>query len=132
MNLISGVISKTIAFVATRLQGLQMQRFLAVVAVGFLLLTSNVDPGYNNPLLTKQVSDRVHQNTDQRPKTNGEWLREAEQDAPVTERIKQISEDSADAFKEFGSGYVKGAQKTGNDVKNLAKEAGKDISGATR
>lgn len=126
------LISRAIAPFASRLKGLQVQRLVSIVLVGFLLLTSNGNPNLSNPGLTQKVQERAHQNTDQRPKTTGEWMNEARQDAPIGERIQQIAEDSADAFKEFGSGYIKGAKKTANDVQRLADEAGKDLSNSVR
>lgn len=120
----TNLISSAIAWVSALFQGLQVKRFLAVGLVGFLLLTTNVDPGQSNKALRDKVRTRVEQNDAQRPKTTGQWNREAREteDAPG-ERLQKIGQESAEAFKEFGSGYVKGAQKTAGDV----RDAGKDL-----
>ncbi len=120
----TNLISSAIAWISALFQGLQVKRFLAVGLVGFLLLTTNVDPGQTNKALRDKVRTRVEQNDAQRPKTTGQWNREAREteDAPG-ERLQKIGQESAEAFKEFGSGYVKGAQKTAGDV----RDAGKDL-----
>ncbi|NJP09245.1 MAG: hypothetical protein HC866_06945 [Leptolyngbyaceae cyanobacterium RU_5_1] len=125
------LISTAIARLSSLCQGFQVKRFLAIALVGFLVLTTNIDPG-NNKALAEKVRDRVHQDGGQRPKTTGEWLNEADQDVPLGERIRDIAEDSAEAFKEFGSGYTEGAQKTARDVRDNAAQAGQDLSNRVR
>ena len=122
------LISRAIDRIGSLLQGFQVKRFLAVVLVGFLVLTTNVSPGHNNKGLDNQVGDRLHQD-DSRPKTTREWYNEAREtnDAPG-ERIKRIAGESAEAFKEFGSGYVEGAKKTARDVGEGLVDAGKDLT----
>jgi hypothetical protein len=116
------------------LKGLQIKRFLAVVMLGVLLLTTNtyITPG-DNKALGKEVSDRAHLNETQRPRTTGEWQKEAEEvkGNPV-ERIKRIGEDSAEALRDFGSGYVEGAKKTTEQAKDSAVDAGKDAANQVR
>jgi hypothetical protein len=123
------LISRASDRIGSLLQAFQVKRFLAVVLVGFLLLTTNVSPGHNNKGLTNEVRDQLHQDDSQRPKTTREWYEEAREtnDAPG-ERIKRIAGESAEAFKEFGSGYVEGAKKTARDVGEGLVDAGKDLT----
>lgn len=121
-NLISRTIAqhlrRRIANVSSLVKELQVKRFLAVVVVGFLLLTTNVAVGQNNDALGERVVERVHQ-TDQadRPKTTGEWNQEArETEGAPGKRLQRIGKESAEAFKQFGSGYAEGAKETARDV----------------
>ncbi|PMB44029.1 hypothetical protein CEN41_11455 [Fischerella thermalis CCMEE 5330] len=128
------LISNMIARVSSLLKGLQVKRFLAVVMLGVLLLTTNtyVTPG-DNKAFGKEVRDRAHLNDTQRPRTVGEWQKEAEEvKGNPAERIKRIGEDSAEAFRDFGSGYVEGAKKTGEQAKNSAVDTGKDAAKQVR
>jgi hypothetical protein len=130
----ANLISWAIAPIQSLLKSLQVRRFLAVVLIGFLLLTTtNVDAEYGNKALTDKVRERVHQNDAQRPKTVGEWNWEAREteDAPG-ERLQRIGQQSGEAFKEFGSGYVEGAEKTADDVQDSAARAGKQVSDQLR
>jgi hypothetical protein len=123
------LISNAIAQISSLFQGFQVKRFLTVVLVGLIVLTTNIDSGRNNKELREQVRERVEQNDAQRPKTTGEWNREASEtkNAPG-ERLQRIGQQSAEAFKEFGSGYVEGAKETAGGVKDSAAKAGRDIS----
>ncbi len=111
------------------LKGLQVKSFLAVVLVGFLVLTTNVSYGQKDKGLGERVREQVEQNDAQRPKTVGQWNKEArETEGSPGERVKKITKESAEAFKEFGSGYVEGAQKTASDVGDSAAETAKGVS----
>ncbi len=95
------------------LKGIQVQRFFAVVLVGFLLLTTKVDSRGNNNALGEQVREQAAQIDSVRPKTTREW----EEDARATEnspgeRLQKIGEQSAQAIKEFGSVYPDTAKRT--------------------
>ncbi|MFB2770883.1 hypothetical protein ACE1AT_16560 [Pelatocladus sp. BLCC-F211] len=130
----TNLISNAIARVSSLLKGLQVKRFLAVVMLGVLLLTTNtyITPG-DNKVLGKEVRDRAHLNDTQRPRTTGEWQKEAEEvKGNPGERLKRIGEDSAEAFRDFGSGYVEGAKRTANQAKDSAVDAGKDIYNQVR
>lgn len=123
INLISSAIARVSAF----LSNLQVKRFAAVCVMGFLLLTTNSGffGGNNdsdningsNKALTKQVKDRAHQDGGQRPRTTGEWMKEKAEDAPVTERVKQITEDSAEAVKQWGKQYPSTAERSARELK---------------
>ena len=123
------LISRTIDNISSLLKGLQVKSFLAVVLVGFLVLTTNVSYGQNDKGLGDRVREQVQKDDAQRPKTIGQWNKEArETEGSPGERLQKIGQQSAEAFKEFGSGYVEGAQETASDVGESAAQAGKDIS----
>jgi hypothetical protein len=122
-------ISRTIGEISSLFKGLQVKRFLAVALVGFVVLTTNVTSGQNDKGLKERVREQIEQNDAQRPKTIGQWNKEArETEGSLGERLEKIGGESAEAFKEFGSGYVEGAQKTASDVGNSAAQTGRDIS----
>ncbi|WGV25183.1 hypothetical protein [Halotia branconii] len=124
------LIPRTINYINSLLNRLQVNRFLAVVLVASLLLTTNVAFGSQSDKdLGDRVREQVQQNDARRPKTTGEWYQEARQtEGSPGERLKKIGEESAEAFKEFGSGYVEGAQETASGVKNSAAKAGEALS----
>lgn len=111
----TNLISKAIARISSLLKGLQVKSFLAVALVGFLLLTTNVES--KNQALTNKVDEAIHQNDSQRPKTTGEWNREArETEGSPGERLKKIGKESAEAVKDFGSLYPDTAERTAPDL----------------
>ncbi|MBW4694315.1 MAG: hypothetical protein KME27_21430 [Lyngbya sp. HA4199-MV5] len=122
------LISRTIARFNSLLNALQLKRVFAVALVGFVLLTTNVDPGKNDQPLPANLRDRINQNDADRPKTTGQWNREArEVEGNPGERFKRIGKETGEAFKEFGTGYAKGAEKTANDVRRGADRAARDL-----
>lgn len=124
------LISRTVGHISSLLKGLQVKSFLAVVLVGFLVLTTNVSYGDKDKGLGERVREQVEQNDAQRPKTVGQWNKEArETKGSPGERAQKIGKESAEAFKEFGSGYVKGAQETASDVGDSAVDTAKNIVG---
>ncbi|MEI1376580.1 hypothetical protein PQG02_18935 [Nostoc sp. UHCC 0926] len=123
------LISRTIGHISSLLKGLQVKSFLAVVLVGFVVLTTNVAYEHNDKALGERVKEQVQQDDAQRPRTIGEWNKEArETEGSPGERLKKIGKESAEAFKQFGSGYVEGAQKTASDVGDSAAETAKGVS----
>ncbi len=125
----TNLISKTIDKITSLLKGLQVKQFFAAVLVGFLLLTTNVDLGKNDRALPANLRDRINQNDADRPKTTGQWNRESrETEGNPGERLKRIGKESAEAFKEFGSGYGKGAEKTADQVQDAAERAASDLT----
>ncbi|MBE9225535.1 hypothetical protein IQ264_08885 [Phormidium sp. LEGE 05292] len=118
------LIANTTAYISSLVKKIQVKQFLAVVLVGFLLLTTNIDSGSNNKALGKQLDEIAHDRDSVRPKTTREWEKEGrETENSPGERLGRIGKESAKAFEEFGSGYVEGAKQTANQ----AKEAGKQI-----
>ncbi|MBD2503274.1 hypothetical protein [Anabaena azotica] len=115
-NLFSNVINH-IKFL---FQEFQVKRFFAIALVGFLVLTtslnSSIDSGRSSKNVTKRLDQVVHQDDADRPKTTGEWNREARQteDAPG-ERAKRIAKESGEAVKQFGSVYPDTAKRTASD-----------------
>lgn len=109
----ANLISKTIAQIGNVVKELQVKRFLAVVLVGFLLLTTNVAQEHSSKALTEKIDQVVHQNDSQRPKTTGEWNKEAREteDAP-RKRLQKIATQSGEAFKDFGSLYPDTVQRS--------------------
>ena len=129
----TNLISRMISHISSLLKGLQVKSFLTVVLVGFLMLATNVGYGHNDKALGERVREQVQQNDSQRPKTIGEWNKEArETEGSPGERLQKIGEESAEAFKQFGSGYVEGVQKTASDVGDSAAQTSKDISNKVR
>ena len=124
----TNLISRAIARISTLLEGLQVKQFFAAGLVGFLLLTTNVDMGKNDQPLPAKLRDTIEKNGADRPKTTGQWNREAQKvEGNPGERIKRIGKESAEAFKEFGSGYGEGAEKTANQVQDAAGRAATEL-----
>ena len=139
----TNLISNAIAHISSWFQGFQVKRFLSVALIGLIVLTTNVDHGRNSAYiddtgrstkeLREQARERVQENDAQRPKTTGQWNRESrETKGAPGERLQRIGQQSAEAFKEFGSGYVEGAKETAGGVKDSAAKAGRDISNTVK
>jgi hypothetical protein len=115
------LISKATNLLSSFLSMFSGKYFLAVILAGFYLLTSNVALADNNVGLKQKVRQQIEQNDTERPQTIGEWNQDArETENSPGERIKKIGQQSAEAFKEFGSGYVKGAKETASEIENAA------------
>ena len=112
MNLISSAIDRINSF----FQGLQVKRFLAVVLVGFVVLTANVD---NSRTYGGRSESKSTLNDPDRPQTTREWKQEARatEDAPG-ERAKKIGQETGDALKEFGQMYQDTAKRSVRDLKD--------------
>jgi hypothetical protein len=111
------LISKAMSHIGYLLNELQVKRFLAVVLVGFMLLTTNInsdiESGRHSQAVTKKIDKVIHQDDSQRPKTTGEWNREArETEGAPGERLKNIVEESAEAVKDMGSVYPNTAERS--------------------
>jgi hypothetical protein len=113
--IMQNLISRATSHISSLINGLQVKRFLAVVLVGFILLTTNnVDANQQvNKGLTKQIRKEAQKIDSVRPKTTNEWYEEAREteDSPG-ERLENIAEESAQAFKEFGAIYPDTAKRT--------------------
>jgi hypothetical protein len=105
-----------IATLRSWLQGFQVKQFLAVVLVGFVVLATQADPGRKAEAISKKINEKVHQSDSQRPKTTGEWNREAAENAPLSKRVQQIGEDSAEAVNDFGKVYPNVAKRSADSV----------------
>lgn len=112
----ANLISSTISHISNVLKQFQVKRFLAVALVGFVLLTTNVAAEHgSNKALTNKIDELVHQDDSQRPKTTGDWNKEAREteDAPG-ERLQRIGKQTAEAVKDFGSVYPDTAERSAN------------------
>ena len=122
------LISSAIAQVNSLLNQLQVKRFLALVLVGFIFLTTNAQP---SNATSKAISDRIntvaHQNDSDRPKTTGEWNREAREinSADGEGRLQRIAKESTEAVKDFGGLYPDTADRSASDLdKNELRRQG--------
>ncbi|HEY9799827.1 MAG TPA: hypothetical protein V6D25_05660 [Leptolyngbyaceae cyanobacterium] len=118
--MMANLFSNVINHIKFLFQEFQVKRFFAIALVGFLVLTtslnSSIDSGRSSNTVTKRLDQVVHQDDADRPKTTGEWNREARQteDAPG-ERAKRIAKESGEAVKQFGSVYPDTAKRTASD-----------------
>ncbi|MBW4642318.1 MAG: hypothetical protein KME23_04755 [Goleter apudmare HA4340-LM2] len=113
----TNLIFRVIAPVISLLKDLSIQRFLAIALVGFVVLTTNVDADRSSKAVSRKLDQVVHQNDSQRPKTTGEWNKEARETEDATgERIKRIGKQSAEAVKDFGSVYTDTAKRSARDL----------------
>ncbi|MBD2461399.1 hypothetical protein H6G89_10100 [Oscillatoria sp. FACHB-1407] len=117
------LISNAIATLSSFLRKLQVKQLLSVVLVGIVLLTVSADPSHGdrkqNRGLDKRVSDTAHQIDSERPKTMGEWEREARQtEDNVGDRVENIVEESGQALKEWGGLYPDTAKRSGRQLEN--------------
>jgi hypothetical protein len=110
------------------LKQLSARRVLGVVLVGFLVLgtaVTSANAASSNPSLGEKVQDLIHQDNSDRPKTTGEWEREArEVEGSPGKRLQNIAGESAEAVKEFGALYPDTAERTANsEAKDLSTRA---------
>ena len=126
----NNLISRTVAFIGSLFAGFQLKQMMSAVLIGFLLLASNVQPEVGNPAVTKAVKDIVHQNDSDRPKTVGEWQKEArETEGGTGERAERIAKESAEAVKDWSGLYPDTAERSGDAVKEDTRQAGRDLMG---
>lgn len=117
------LISKTISKISYFINKFQAKQFLPIVIVGMMLLTTNGGPSLSNPdLSTKKsinrINDLVQTENSERPKTTGEWDKQAEEIKGRTgEAMKRIGEQSADAVKEFGEMYGDVAERSSTELR---------------
>ena len=123
------LISRAFARISSQLAGLHVKRFLAVVLVGFLMLTTNVGSLGNNIAFGEQGSSKAQQNDSVRPETTNEWYKDARktEDSPG-ERLQKIGEQSAQAVKEFGQMYSDTAERSTSSLKEDTAVSGKELS----
>lgn len=118
------LISRTIAYVRSVLQGLQAKQFLSVVLVGFLVLSTGLGSGDSTKAINKRVDNAIHQSNSDRPKTTGEWQQEArETEGSPGERVQRIAKESAEAVKDWGSVYPDTAERSANEVGDNAVQS---------
>ena len=115
LSLIFGLIAK----IGSLFNRLQVQKFLSIVMVGFVVLTTNVAPDIVTQSTVDRLDNIIQKENPERPKTTAEWKQQARETkgAPV-ERLKRIGEQSADAVKEFGSMYPDVAKNSAAELRN--------------
>ena len=112
----TNIVSRAITGISSLLKKVQVMRFLSVVLVGFLLLTTNVAQDRNTKAVTRKIDEVTHQDNSQRPKTMGEWQEEAQETkGDPGERVNKIAKESAEAIKDFGSLYPDTAKRSAGD-----------------
>jgi hypothetical protein len=101
------------------LSKLHLNKALAIVGVGLLILTTNVDPGLSKQAAIGKIDKMLQQDRDpNRPKTTAQWQQQArETKGKPVEKLKRIGEQSADAIKEFGSMYPEVAKNSAKELK---------------
>ncbi|AFY46886.1 hypothetical protein Nos7524_0991 [Nostoc sp. PCC 7524] len=104
-------------------QNFELKRFFAIALVGFVVLTtsldSSIDAGRSSDSLTRRLDKVVHQDDADRPKTTGEWNKEARQTEEASgERAKRIAKESGEALKQWGSVYTDTAQRSADDLQD--------------
>ncbi|MBD2299833.1 hypothetical protein H6G80_31600 [Nostoc sp. FACHB-87] len=112
------LISQVFSRINSLLNQFQVKQFVAVVLVGFLVLTTNanIERG-NTKAVTRELDRVVHQDKADRPKTTGEWNREARQtENDPGKRAERIAKESAEAVKQWGSVYPDTAKRSANSV----------------
>lgn len=115
VNFISGTTKK----LSLLINSIQTKHFLSLILIFPLLLNTYIGAAVDSKIVTKKLDEVVHQDDSQRPKTTGEWNREArEVKGEPGERIKRIGKQSAEAVKEFGSMYPDVAQKSAAELEN--------------
>jgi hypothetical protein len=98
-------------------KNIQVRQFLSVVAIGFILLTTDVAPDRASKATIDKLDRLVHQENPDRPKTTGEWQQQArEVKGKPGERLERIGEQSADAVKEFTGLYPEVAERSANEL----------------
>ncbi len=102
---------------------LQIRQFLSVIAIGSILLNTTPAPDRASKATIDKLDRLVHQENPDRPKTTGEWQKQArEVKGKPGERIERIGEQSADAVKEFGQMYPDVAKRSEQELeKSISK-----------
>lgn len=119
----ANLFTKAINSIKSVFREFEIKRLFAITLVGFLVLTtglnSSIESGRSANNVTRRLDKVVHQDNADRPKTTGEWNKEARQteDAPV-ERAKRIAKESGEALKQWGSVYPDTAKRSANDIQN--------------
>ena len=98
-----GVIARRISKTWT---ALKLDRFVAVVFVGFFLLTTSVDKSSLSASTKTMLNDMIAGGETGRPVTSAQWKAQNErlEDQPL-ERVEAIAKQSADAVGEMGEIY---------------------------
>jgi hypothetical protein len=113
------LIFKPMSYIGSLLHTFQVKRFLTIALIGFLVLTTNAMPNQDSKAVTKRINQTIHQDGSDRPKTTGEWNREArEVEGNPGERFERIAKQSGEAVKDFGSLYPDTAERSGDKLQD--------------
>lgn len=117
LNLISGTINY-IGVLAKQLVGNLFPIFL----IGVVLFTTSADRNMSDQKLGKLVDRDIHQNSEKRPKTTGEWKQQSrEVQGKPGELLKRVGEQSTEAVKDFGSVFPDTAKRTAVESRDSRK-----------
>lgn len=90
-----------------------MKQVLSIVMVGFMLLATDAVPRVNQKAAIERAEADAHQIDNERPKTTGEWFKEADQvEGKPDARLENIVDESKEAIKEFGNMYKDTAERS--------------------
>jgi hypothetical protein len=114
--------SRAIEHIGNLFSKQSMRKLFPVFLAGVLLLTSNVDGVLSEKKLEKAVDNAIHQDKEKRPKTTGDWNQQSrETQGKPGDRLKRVGEQSAEAFKDFGSVFPDTAKRSAAELKNNGK-----------
>ena len=110
--------------IASFLRSLYLSQASAMIVVGLLILTNNIDPGLSKQDAIGKIDKMLQQDRDpNRPKTTAEWQQQTrETKGNPVEKLERIGEQSADAVKEFGSMYPEVAKNSARELKKELKK----------
>lgn len=95
-------IAATVIQIGNWFKQLQVGQFLSIVAIGLILSTTDVAPDLASKATIDKLDRLVHQENPERPKTTGEWQKQArEVKGEPGERLERIGKQSADAISEI-------------------------------
>ncbi|WP_309743643.1 MULTISPECIES: hypothetical protein [unclassified Chamaesiphon] len=110
-------IARTVTQIGNWFKQVRVRQFLSVIAIGFILLNTTPAPDLASKATIDKLDRMVHQENPDRPKTTGEWQKQArEVKGKPGERLERIGEQSADAVKEFGGMYPDVAKRSANEL----------------
>jgi hypothetical protein len=117
-------ILRSIGRITSLLNRFDLNKALAIVVVGLLVLTTNVDPSLSKQDAIGKIDKMLQNDRDpNRPKTTAQWQQQArETKGKPGEKLERIGEQSADAIKEFGSMYPEVAKNSAKELKKELKE----------
>jgi hypothetical protein len=116
------LISKTIDYIRSLFTKQLLGSVLPVLLIGVLLLTTNIDRSPSEQNLGKVVDRDIHQDSEKRPKTTGEWKQQSrEVQGKPGELLKRVGGQSAEAVKDFGSVFPDTVERSAADLKSNRK-----------
>jgi hypothetical protein len=115
LNLIAGATHRIQLLIAKQ----SIKNIVSIFLVGILMMTTNVDSSVSDRKLGKAVDKVIHQDNEKRPKTTGEWNKQArEVQGKPGKLLKRVGEQSTEAIKDFGSVYPDTAKRSAAELKS--------------